>query len=458
LNAQQLIPPHDLSAEQAVLSAAMLDPLALDECVDVLRGEHFFAPAHGLIWEAIVSVSRKGDPVDIVTVKHELDAKGKLAQAEGARYLGDIIDATPATANVSAHASRIIELAKLRAAIAACHRLAALGYSSASDVSAYIDRCEADIISVGATDRVDQGEWMRTVAAATYNKMRAVSEGSIEEGVRTGFNAYDEMTGGLHEGDLHVIAARPGMGKTALALDIARNIAKRGDAVAFFSAEMPKEQLSMRLIAAEGGRNLIALRRVKLTDQDWLYVAEATDKVAALPFYVDDAAGLSVLDIRGRARRLQRKVQKEGGTLSGIFIDYLQLLRPSRPTQSREQDVAEASRECKLMAKSLSVPVVLCAQLNREVEKRKPPIPMLSDLRESGAIEQDADTVTFVYREGYYEVQAGKKDETNGRTSVLISKQRNGPPGGILLRFWPGPATFGPWDDKWETERDDDRD
>ena len=452
-------PPCDSDAERAVLASCMLSATSIDEVMDILRPEHFYVPAHAAIWEAIVDIQKLGQPVDIVTIRGRLEATGKLAFAEGVRYLADLIDATPSVSNVRTYAETVVLLAKLRRAIALCHEKAASGYQASADVPAFLDQLEVDVLVVAQEDQAEQGEWMETLVESVYRNAEAVKNGEIDPGTLTGFAALDDKTGGFHEGDLIILGGRPGMGKTSLALCFARNIAVRGP-VAFFSPEMPKEQLTQRLLVAQANTSLLALRRGKSTEQEWAYFAMAADVIAKLPIYIDDSSGLTMSNVRSRTRRLQSELRRKGEVLLGVFVDYLQLLASEDEKANRETQVARTSREAKQMAKALRIPVVLLASLNRDVEKREHKRPQLSDLRESGQIEFDADEVLFVYRPGYYEeaektrqrAESGdtspEREETDdeARTELIIAKQRNGPVGSVNLRWWGASSTFTPWE------------
>jgi replicative DNA helicase len=453
------IPPADADAERAVLSACLNAQSCLDECLDLIRKEHFYVPAHQEIWEAMLFVHLEGSPVDVVTVKNRLATTGRLAIAEGSKYLGEVIDATPAVANVRTHAQRVLDLARLRRGIAMCQTLASEGYQSSAEVEAFLQKLEAEAIALNQVDKADEGQWMRTLVPEAYRLAESVEAGETPPGLATGFADYDDLTGGFHDGDLVIIAARPGMGKTSFMLGIARNMADLG-AVAIYSAEMPKEQLTQRLIVSEAGVDLSKLRRGKgLNDTDWTNIAIASDRLAKIPIYIDDAVGLSVLGIRSRATRLKSQLAKQGQQLVAVFIDYLQMLGNEDEKANREQQVARSSRDSKQMAKALKIPVVMLASLNRDVEKRPNKRPILSDLRESGQIESDADVVTFLYRPWYYEEK--EKDQTSNaprpepldeegqqeqrRTELIIDKQRNGPTGSVHVEFWSASATFTSW-------------
>jgi replicative DNA helicase len=444
----------------------MLDAVALDECIDLLRTEHFYVPAHALIWEACTFLQRESSPVDIVTVKGRLEALGQIGGSgvKGLQYLAEIVDSTPSVANVRAYASRIVWLAKLRRAIALCQKKAAEGYQASADVPAYLDELETEVIAVNQEDRSTEGEWLDTLVPKTYATAQAVEAGEVEPGLSTGLDAYDELTGGLHDGDLIVLGARPGMGKTALALLMARNAAEIRPS-AYFSAEMPKNQLTQRLLSSEASTNVLSLRRRgRLTQDDWRYLTDASQKLQPLPLYIDDTPGLTMLGIRSRARRVQSELRRKGETLGAIFVDYLQLLGNEDERSSREQQVARNSRDAKQMAKALQVPVVVLSSLNRDVEKRgASKRPQLSDLRESGQVESDADVILFIYRPGYYEEaeearkradrtwsddDERKKVDDDGRTEIIIAKQRNGPVGSINLKWWGQSATFSSWEER----------
>lgn len=431
-------PPHDLDAEAAVLSAVLLSREAFDEVADILRPEHFYAEAHRRIFEAVADLSSRGQPADLRTVASWLRDRGRYEQVGGSAYLGDIIDAVPAVAHVSAYAEIVRDKARIRNIITTCQRIAADGYGQVEDANAFVDAAEQALYKIAheqaPTKAVDLGVAVR---AAFEELCEAAQRGEAITGTPTGLARFDALTSGLHKGELTIVAARPGMGKSSLALDVALNVAAGTEPVgaAFFSLEMPEKQLAMRAACAWGKVDVSKLRQPKrMTDRDWHDLTVAMADVSSLPIRIDDTPGLSLMELRAKTRRVAADFEREGKPRLGlVVIDYLQLMRGSADAKNREQEIAGISRGLKQLAKELGVPVVALAQLNREVEKRgkNDKRPQLSDLRESGSIEQDADNVIFIHRDDYYDRDA----ETKGIAELIVAKQRNGPTGIVKVKW-----------------------
>jgi replicative DNA helicase len=439
------LPPHDLTAEAATLSAAMLSDVALDEAVDVVQPDDFFSHQNQDVARVVWAIHSRGEPVDVVTVANALRAAGHLARAGGAGYLAQLTDATPAVANVRRHAELVRDLSRVRTWIALCQKWAAMGYTeAASDPAGYLDAMGDALQKALDDEDATDAAPLRDVVAAVVAKSQALSESGESAGLSTGHEDVDQRTGGLHEGDLTVVAGRPGMGKTALACGWARAGGEAGD-VYLWSGEMPREQVAGRLLAAEGTLDLRRLRQGRMTPDEWRSCSDAVETLAGLNIWIDDRPNLSAVQIRSAARRAGLRAKRRGSRLVLCVLDYLQLMRGEG--DSRDERIGDITRGLKAMAKSLMVPVVALSQLNRGVESRSPPRPMLSDLRESGNIEQDADTVFLLYRPGYYEEQKGRPDDTGGKTEGVIAKQRNGPTGTLRLRWWSGCARFDTWED-----------
>ncbi len=450
------VPPHDLEAEAAVLSAVMLDPSAMDKITD-LKPEFFYSEAHRRIFEACFELKAAGHPVDVLQVQTWLKDKQRLAQVGGAAYLSEIIDAAPVVANVAAYGRTIHEKFRIRQVILACQRVSAQGYVDYGEPQAFIDGAEQAIYNIARTSAKQSVEKLLDVMKKSFKRLNdAVARGDRITGVPTGFDRYDRMTAGLHEGDLSIIAARPGMGKTSFVLNMAANVASpkgrevatdpnqrwedAGVGVVVFSLEMPREQLANRMVCSEAKVDVSKMRTGYLSPQDWSKLTQAASFLGTLPIWIDDSPGLSIIELRAKVRRLQsefdtrddegRKVRKIGA----VIIDYLQLMKGRDGVQSREQEISEISRGLKGLAKELEVPVIALSQLNRAVETRseKSKRPLISDLRESGAIEQDADNIVFIYRDDYY----NREDSAEPNIAELIvAKQRNGPTGTAKVRF-----------------------
>ena len=450
------VPPHDLDAEAAVLSACMLDPSAMDKITD-LKPEYFYSEAHRRIFEACFELKQAGQPVDVLQVQSWLKDRGRLAQVGGAGYLTEILDAAPVVANVAAYGRTIHEKFRIRALILACQRVSAQGYVDYGEPQAFIDGAEQAIYNIARTSAKQSVEKLLDVMKKAFKRLNdAMERGNQITGVPTGFVRYDSKTAGLHEGDLTIVAARPGMGKTSFVLNVAANIAapknrevagdpnsgweEAGVGVVVFSLEMPREQLANRMVCAEARVDVSKMRTGHLGPQDWSKLTQAASFLGNLPIWIDDSPALSIIELRAKVRRLQseydvrdeegRKVKKIGA----VIIDYLQLMKGRDGVQSREQEISEISRGLKGLAKELEVPVIALSQLNRAVETRseKSKRPLISDLRESGAIEQDADNIVFIYRDDYY----NREDSAEPNIAeLIIAKQRNGPTGTAKVRF-----------------------
>ena len=450
------VPPHDLEAEAAVLSACMLDPSAMDKITD-LKPEYFYSEAHRRIFEACFELKQSGHPVDVLQVQSWLKDRQRLAQVGGAGYLTEILDAAPVVANVGAYGRTIHEKFRIRQVILACQRVSAQGYVDYGEPQAFIDGAEQAIYNIARTSAKQSVEKLLDVMKKSFKRLNdAVARGDRITGVPTGFDRYDKLTSGLHEGDLSIIAARPGMGKTSFVLNMAANVAspkgrevdgdpnqrweEAGVGVVVFSLEMPREQLANRMVCAEARVDVSKMRTGYLSPQDWSKLTQAASFLGNLPIWIDDSPGLSIIELRAKVRRLQaefdtrdeegRKIKKIGA----VIIDYLQLMKGRDGVASREQEISEISRGLKGLAKELEVPVIALSQLNRAVETRseKSKRPLISDLRESGAIEQDADNIVFIYRDDYY----NREDSAEPNIAELIvAKQRNGPTGTAKVRF-----------------------
>ncbi|MBW2523882.1 MAG: replicative DNA helicase [Deltaproteobacteria bacterium] len=455
------VPPHDLDAEAAVLSAVLLDRDALDRVIEMLRSEHFYSEANGHIFEACTTLASEGTPIDIVSVASWLRDRERIQQVGGAAYLGQLVDATPAVAHVVAHARVVREKWRLRRLIALCQRYAAEGYGDVGNAQEFIDTAEQGLYDLARTPETSTVHPLKDVLTTAFQQLtKAAERGDRITGVSTGFFDLDKKTAGLHRGDLMIIAARPGMGKTAFALNLAVNVAapravaaadgspppadaaeQPGHGVAVFSLEMPKEQVATRLVCTEARVDLGRLRQGHLGPDDWAGLTGAASVLSTLPIWIDDTPALGLLDLRAKVRRLQaelgRGVDQDDDDRHGlgvVIVDYLQLMQGRRGVSSREQEISEISRGLKQLAKELDVPVIALSQLNRGVETRgtKDKRPLLADLRESGAIEQDADTIIFIYRDEYYNPET---TQDRGVAELIVAKQRNGPTGKVLTRF-----------------------
>lgn len=441
---QDRVPPQNIEAEQSILGAMLIDKNAVSTVTETLMPEDFYREAHRVIYSAMLTLHTKSEPVDMITVVDELKKQGKLEDVGGISYVTLLANVVPTAANVKYHAKIVEEKSVLRQLVEGGTRIASMGYEGSEDVKDIMDQAEKTILRIsnrkGGADFVPISE----VVTETVNHISEVLERKQPiTGLATGFLDLDMMTAGLHPSDFIILAARPSMGKTALALNIAQNVAIRGarkdeapKKVAFFSLEMSREQLVQRMLCSEAEIDAQRLRaggekRDDAAEQDfWTRVWQAADRLAESHLFIDDTPGLSIMEMRSKARRLQ---SQEG--LDLIVVDYLQLMQGSvgrNSSDNRQQEVSEISRGLKALARELSVPVIALSQLSRSVEARQVKKPMLSDLRESGSLEQDADMVMFLYREDYYR---SADEEPTHITELILAKHRNGPVGRINLFF-----------------------
>jgi replicative DNA helicase len=445
------VPPADTDAEAAVLSAVMLSGEAFDQVQEVLEPRHFYSDANRRIYEAVLELSAANRPVDTVSVATYLRDRGRLEQVGGTPYLARLVDATPAVAHVEEHARSVREKWRLRSLIATCQRFAVEGYGDCGDVQSFVDEAEQSIFELARVKAESSVLPLRTAIQSAFHVLsEARSRGGGVTGFSTGFIELDKRTSGLHKGDLYIVAGRPGMGKTSFVLNLAANVAsprrvssddggsvqEAGFGVAFFSLEMPREQLAARMLASEAKVNMASLRSGQVTANDWNKLTDAAARLSRLPLWLDDTPAISILDLRAKVRRLQAELKRNssGATELGLVaIDYLQLMSGRKGVSSREQEISEISRGLKQLAKEMAVPVIALSQLNRSVETRttKDKRPQLSDLRESGAIEQDADAIFFIYRDEYYFQDSPDK----GVAEIICAKQRNGPTGTVKVKF-----------------------
>jgi replicative DNA helicase len=425
------VPPHDLHAERAVLGGILLENTALSVVAELpLQPGDFYRDSHASIFEAMMALFAEGQPVDSITLRERLDTGGKLARVGGDEYLLGLTDTIPTVANIEAHAKIVLEKAVVRRVIHASHQSAARGYGDYGSLEEYLDDAERAIFEV-AKDRLRSSyEHVNQVVMRTFEEITLAAQRKEHiTGLPTGFRHLDWYTAGFHPGDLVICAGRPGMGKTAFAMNVAVNACRaREAAVAVFSLEMPKEQLVRRLLCSEAGVDGNRLRSGRLTRDDWPLLTRAAGELSELPLWLDDTPALTLMELRAKARRL--RADKD---LALIVVDYLQLMRSGLRSESREQEISEISRSLKALAKELALPVLALSQLNRGVETRgtKDKRPQLSDLRESGAIEQDADTILFIYRDKLYNPETNDK----GIAEVIIGKQRAGPTGTVRCLY-----------------------
>ena len=429
------VPPHDVEAEQAVIGSMLTDMEAVISSIEVLKPEDFYREDNKLIYTAMVNLYTRSEPIDLITVKSELESMGKFDQVGGIEYLAELPEKVTTTANASKYIKIVEEKSTLRRLIKTANEIIELGYDPTEDLEDIMEGAEKKIFNLmqdknqkGYTPIKDVLVDSFTNLEELYNRKQHIT------GVPTGFIDLDYRTAGLHGSEFILIAARPAMGKSAFVLNIAANAALKANVpVAIFSLEMSKEQMVNRMLCSEAMVDSNKVRTGKLEEEDWAKLAEAIGPLSEAEIYIDDTPGISITEIRARCRKL--KLEKNIGL---VIIDYLQLVQGSskRALGSREQEIAEISRSLKILAKELDVPVIALSQLSRAVEQRPDHRPMLSDLRESGSIEQDADIVMFLYRDDYYNEDSEKKDIAE----VIIAKQRSGSTGTVDLR-WMGSYT-----------------
>lgn len=431
------LPPQNLDAEKSVIGGLMLEQEAWDEVADLLTEDDFYKPGHRKIFHCIKELHKKSLPIDLVTLTNILLEKGELESIGGPVYLAEMIDQTPSTANIGTYAKIVQEKSLLRKLIHSSQGFIDKAYKQEfENVDGFLDSVEAEIFQV-AQARSTQGLVDASdLVKASLQKLEALYANKLAvTGVSTGFTELDDMTAGFQPGELIIIAARPSMGKTAFSLNVALHAALRDKkTVAYFSVEMGKEQVMMRALASSAKIRLGDMRIGQLSDKDWPKLINTAAQMSESGLFIDDTSGISPFDIRAKARRLKAR---QG--LDMIMIDYLQLMSLKQKVESREREVSEISKTLKSIAKELQIPVVALAQLNRGVEGRGDRRPMLSDLRESGSIEQDADVIMMLYREDYYD---RNNPEIKGLAEIIVAKQRNGPTDIVKLRWVPEYGVF----------------
>lgn len=433
-------PPQDVIAEQSVLGGMLLSKDAISDVVEILRERDFYRPAHELIYDAIVDLYGRGEPADPVTVSAELTKRGDLVRAGGAPYLHTLISSVPTAANAGYYAKIIRERAIMRRLVEAGTKIVQLGYTDEGEVDDAVDQAQAEVFAVTERRESDDYVQLSQLMPEAYDEIEKIAAGITGQGVKTGFKDLDALTNGFHPGNMIVLAARPAVGKSTLGLDIARysSIHKRETSV-IFSLEMSRSEITMRMLSAEARVPLNNIRSGRLSEEEWARMARRMGEISDAPMFIDDSPNLSLMEIRAKSRRL-----KQRHNLKLIVIDYLQLMTSGKRVENRQQEVSEFSRQLKLLAKELNVPVVAISQLNRSPEQRSDKKPMLSDLRESGSIEQDADLVILLHREDLYDSQ-----NRSGEADLIVAKHRNGPTRTItvsaqlhLARFTDMAATF----------------
>lgn len=426
------IPPHDLVAEQSVLGAVFIAPDTIISLADELAPDDFYKPANKIVFKTMLSLLEKGEPIDATTMVSALTNQGQIKEIGGLNYVVELVNSTPTSKNVEHYAKLVREKATLRKVIADLSDSLSIAYQGDVSISDLIAKTEKSMLDIS---NQNTGTGFRNVADILDTHMQIVETRSQTDGfvtgLSTGFVGLDKITTGLHEGNLIILAARPAMGKTALALNIAKHVAvQEHKPTVIFSLEMGAEELIERIVASEGMVPGYHLKTGNLSTDEWKRIVQAQSNLYDTPIFVDDTAGIRISEIRSKARKLSQEM----GSLGIIIIDYLQLITGSKG-ENRQQIVSEISRELKILAKDLRVPVIALSQLSRSVEQRQDKRPMLSDLRESGSIEQDADIVAFLYREAYYQKEQADSQEANNVTELILEKNRHGSLGTVKLYF-----------------------
>ena len=420
------VPPHNLEAEQAIVGGILINNDALNQVVDILSGEDFYREAHTLIYDGMLTLYNRDDPVDVITLSQVLKEKGALDRVGGTEYLASLAEATATSAGIMYHAEIVKDLSTRRNLIQQCSHISEICFQPGNDTEDILDSAEQYIFEIAERSIDQKFLQLDEVVKNSFKKIESTT-GSNITGISTGFTDFDNLTSGLQNSDFIIVAGRPSMGKTALALNIALNAAivdKVG--VAIFSLEMSSLQLGIRLLGCDAMIDAWKLRKGALHDDDYLRLTDSANRLSELPIYIDDSSGLSSLEIKAKARRLKKR-----HNISLVIIDYLQLMQSKKAVESRQLEISDISRSLKALAKDLDIPVLAVSQLNRKVEDRPNKRPMLADLRESGAIEQDADLILFIYREELY----NRTEENKGKAELNIAKHRNGPTGLVNLTF-----------------------
>ncbi|MBL0886739.1 replicative DNA helicase [Myceligenerans indicum] len=422
-------PPQDVAAEMSVLGGMLLSKDAIADVIEQIRGNDFYRPAHEQIYDAIIDLYGRGEPADAITVVAELNRRGELARIGGAPYVHDLMASVPTAANAGYYAKIVRERAILRRLVEAGTRIVQMGYATdGGEVDEVVNNAQAEVYAV--TERRASEDYLplSEIIGPTFDEIDAAQgrgEGMV--GVPTGYSDFDRLTNGLHSGQMIVVAARPAVGKSVLGINVAGHAAiHHNQAAVIFSLEMSRNEITMRLLASEARVPLTRMRSGKMDDGDWQKLAATMGKISDAPLFIDDSPNMSLMEIRAKCRRL-----KQRHDLKLVVIDYLQLMTSGKRVESRQQEVSEFSRALKLLAKELEVPVIAISQLNRGPEQRGDKKPQMSDLRESGSIEQDADVVILLHREDAYE----KESPRAGEADLIVAKHRNGPTDVITVAF-----------------------
>ena len=431
------VPPHNIEAEQAILGGVLINNDSMNQIMDILSADDFYREAHMSIFEGMVYLYNHGEPIDIITLSRFLTKKNLLERIGGSDYLTSIVEAVSTSAGIAYHAQIIKDLSVRRKLISQCSTISEACFQEWEETEGLLELAEQSIFDI-AEDQIREGlDSLEQVIKDSFKKLEsAAAFDGFVTGVPTDFKDFDRLTAGLQPSDLIIIAGRPSMGKTALALNIGYNAAKRtGKAVAVFSLEMSKQQLGIRMLGFEASIDATKLRTGFLRDKEWERLTDSANRLTELPIFIDDSSAISVLEMKAKCRRL-----KKSHDLALVIVDYLQLIQGRRSAESRQIEISEVSRMLKALAKDLNVPVMALSQLNRKVEDRPNKRPQLADLRESGAIEQDADVIAFIYRDEVYHPDS---EENRNIAEIILAKQRNGPTGYFKLTFRKELTAFG---------------
>ncbi|MDA8551908.1 replicative DNA helicase [Aquiluna sp.] len=422
------VAPNNMEAEQSTLGGMLLSQEAVADVLEVVSGVDFYAPKHELIFIAVVTLFGRGEPTDVIAVTDYLNKEGNLLKAGGADYLHSLTSFVPTAANASYYGKIVADKAILRRLIDAGTRIAQSGYESQGEVEDLVNQAQSEIFQVATqSTKEDYVGLSESIDVAIRDIEMAQNRGGELTGISTGFSNLDAYTHGLHPGQLVIVAARPSVGKSTFALDMARNAAiKQNKPTIFFSLEMGRSEIAMRMLSAQSGIYLQSMRKGTLNEGDWAKLAGVRGQINDAPLFIDDSPNMSLVEIRAKCRRLAQQVD-----LKMVVIDYIQLMSSGKKVESRQQEVSEFSRALKLLAKELNIPVVALSQLNRQAEQSKDKRPELSHLRESGSLEQDADVVVLLHREGIFERDHPKA----GEADLILAKQRNGPTGTVTVAF-----------------------
>ena len=423
------VPPHNLEAEQAVLGGVLLNNDAMNQLVDILSPDDFYREAHSTIFDGMVHLYNESEPIDVITLSETLTRKSRLEKIGGIDYLAVLVQSVSTSAGIVYHAEIIRAASVRRQLISECSNISELCFQEQEDAEGLLEKAEQTIFNIAESQIKEGFQSLRQIVKGSIKKVEKAgeSEGFLT-GLTSGFEYLDRLTAGLQPSDLIIVAGRPSMGKTALALNIGYNAAKKTKkGIAVFSLEMSRQQLGIRLLGFESRIDATRLRTGRLKKDEWQELIDSADRLSEIPIHIDDSSAISVLEMKAKCRRLKKR-----GELGLVIVDYMQLIQGRRSAESRQLEMSEISRGLKGLAKDLDIPVMALSQLNRKVEDRPNKRPQLADLRESGAIEQDADVIIFIYRDEVYNPQS---EESQNIAEIIIGKQRNGPTGSFKLTF-----------------------